>query len=173
MDNKIELRRFAKDLRKSLDVSGISRNITDNILSSDWYKKAENVMLFYPLADEVDLLSLISQEKNFYIPRVNGDNIEICPYNSGDELFISELGIMEPQTHEVNKSLIDIIFTPALMIDKNFYRLGYGGGYYDRLLNGYTGMKVGVVAEDLFVENLPVESYDVQLDCVVTEKKVY
>ena len=173
MDNKNELRRIAKECRKRLDILDISQRIAEHILEQDWYRRATDVMIFYPLDSEISLLSLMNSDKDFYLPRVCGKELEICPYKVGDELVVADYGVKEPKTFKADKDCIDIIFTPALMIDKNFHRLGYGGGYYDRLLSDYSGMKVGVVSEKLFVDNIPSDIYDVKLDFVVTEKGVY
>lgn len=173
MNNKILLRENAKSVRKTLKLQDISEKIVSNIKLQTWYKSARNVMIFYPLSDEINLMSLAIQDKNFYLPRVNGDDIEICPYKAGDELVTSKWGISEPKTSPVNLAQIDIIFTPALMIDKNFHRLGYGGGFYDRLMKDYAGVKAGVIPEKLYVDSIPVGDYDIPLDCVITETAVY
>lgn len=173
MNNKILFREKAKSVRKTLDIPNISEKIVSNIKTQSWFESARNVMIFYPLSDEINLLSLVTQDKNFYLPRVNGDDIEICPYKAGDELVTSKWGISEPKTSPVSLSQIDIIFTPALMIDKNFYRLGYGGGFYDRLMKDYSGVKAGVIPEELYVDTFPVSDYDIPLDYVITETAVY
>ena len=66
---KKELRITAKEIRKSLDIATVSKNIVAKILELDIYKSAKNVMIFYPLKDEIDLLKLAEDnDKNFYLP---------------------------------------------------------------------------------------------------------
>ena len=80
MENKIILRNKVKDLRKSLDVPKISSQIIRNIINLDLYKSAEHIMIFYPLQYEINLLGLIelSPDKNFYLPRMKGNDLECC-----------------------------------------------------------------------------------------------
>ena len=168
---KTELRERAKLKRRSLDISGISAGICRNIRSLDLYKRVESVMLFYPVVGEVNLLSLLNDDKSFYLPRVNGLELEVCPYRSGDELVLSSLKIPEPVTSPVNKSVPDIIFAPALCVDKEFYRLGYGKGYYDRFALGLEDKLFAVVADELVVDKIDTDEFDVRCAGYITEKK--
>lgn len=135
------------------------------------YNLSKHVMLFYPLSHEVNLLSLLDDDKYFYLPRVNGKELECCPYKRGDDLIISPLNIREPHCQAVDKSEIELVFTPALMADKKFNRLGYGGGFYDRFLEGLNAYKIIPIPEELLIDTLYVDSFDVCCDGVVTQKK--
>jgi 5-formyltetrahydrofolate cyclo-ligase len=65
---------------------------------------------------------------------------------------------------------LDVIIVPMLGFDKNLQRIGYGGGYYDRLLARYPkALKIGVCYEQGFVAELPVEAHDVPLNMIITE----
>ena len=57
------------------------------------------------------------------------------------------------------------------MADSNFYRLGYGGGFYDRFLKNLNAYKIIPIAEELLIDSLPIENIDVKCDCIVTQKK--
>ena len=133
MQDKKELRKKAKAIRNSLDIEQISEKIVENILNLEIYKKSRHIMLFYPLSHELNLLKLLnSEDKKFYLPKVRGEELFICPYKIGDELVISKFKTKEPTTNQVDPSILDIIFVPAMMADKNMHRLGYGGGFYDK-----------------------------------------
>ena len=67
MDVKQELREFAKGKRRTLDIGLISEEIVNNIRCSEVYRNSKEVMIFYPLANEVNLLGLLEDEKNFYL----------------------------------------------------------------------------------------------------------
>ena len=136
MNKKTELRLNAKEQRKNLNIAKISAEAVRLIRGNKLYKNSNHVMLFYPTKYEINLLSLLEDKKNFYLPRVKGKELEICPYKKDDELMLSDLHIKEPQTDPVEPDIIDLVIVPALMADKNNYRLGYGGGYYDRFLFG-------------------------------------
>ena len=169
--DKSELRKKAKQIRKSLKIDIISEQIVYNIRNSSLYQDAKNVMIFYPMKDEINLLPLLDDDKQFYLPRVNGDYIEICEYRKQNILKKSALGIYEPITCTQNPSILDIIYTPALMCDKDYCRLGYGGGYYDKFFKNSTAKKIIVIPEELTCESLPKEKFDILCDGIITQKK--
>lgn len=170
MNSKTELRTIAKEIRKNLKLDGISQKIVENIKTSAIYQSAKNIMLFYPTKYEINLISLTKDTvKNFYLPRVKDELLEVCPYKSGDKLVKSELNIYEPQTKSVDKNILDLVIIPALMVDKKGYRLGYGGGYYDRFLKDLSSHKAVVVANKLLTDNLPVDNYDIKCDFIFTD----
>ncbi len=169
MENKTNLRLWAKSIRKNLDTDAISRKISDKIRSLDVYKNAENVMIFYPLKYEINLLSLMEDNKQFYLPRVCGENLLVCPFAKCDRLAKSEFNVSEPLTESVSSDILDVVIVPALAVDTNNFRLGYGGGFYDRFLKGSKAYSIVPVPQKLIVEKLPVDDFDVPVDCVVTE----
>ena len=109
--------------------------------------------------------------KNFYLPKVNGDELSVCPYSFGDELTESEFGTSEPKSPPMNPDFLDLIFVPALMVDKDFYRLGYGCGFYDRFLskNAKNTIKIVPIPSALLVDSLPHDEFDFQIDISVDE----
>ncbi|MBO6272531.1 5-formyltetrahydrofolate cyclo-ligase [bacterium] len=171
MKNKSDLRLLAKSIRKNLDISSISEQIVSNIRELIFYKKSKHVMIFYPVGSEISLLELLEDNKNFYLPRVKNEELEVCPYQKGDSLCVSSLKINEPICDSVDKQILDIVFIPALMCDNGYCRLGYGGGYYDRFLKNIDAKKFVVIPEELLIENLPVEENDVKCDGYITQKK--
>ena len=74
---------------------------------------------------------------------------------------------------EVEVSYLDAVVMPCIAANKAGYRLGYGAGYFDRALAHYQGIKIGVLIEDCLIEEHFEESFDVQLDYIVTEKAIY
>lgn len=172
MDEKSHLRTKFKTLRKEIDIERVSAGICENIRAFDIYNQASNVMLFYPTKFEINLLPLLSDNKNFYFPRVNGLQLEVCPYSNDVEFKKSDYNINEPCSEPVSAEILDLIFVPALAADKSGYRLGYGGGFYDRFLplckNAVT---VIPIYEDFVIENLPVEVFDRKVDFIITNVK--
>ena len=67
---------------------------------------------------------------------------------------------------------LDLVIVPALTYDNEGYRLGYGGGYYDRYLCGLTAFTAGLARQKLFIKELPVEQHDIAVKCVITESLV-
>lgn len=174
MITKQELRKKAKEIRNSLDMKKLSEQIANNIKNFDIYKKANNVMVFYPFGNEIDLRGLLNDEKNFYLPKVKGKNLLVCPYKSGDELRTSDFNTQEPLSTSIDSAILDLVFVPALMADKKLNRIGYGGGFYDRFLSKLSSNIVKVVAipSILVVDEIPADDFDEFVDFVITEKSM-
>lgn len=168
MDKK-SLRIWAKNKRKEIDMASISAVLADKLVQTEEYKSSKNIMLFYPMPEEVNLLSLLKDEtKTFYLPRIKGNELECCPYCVGDELCESKFHTQEPTCQACNKTVIDIVITPALACDKNGYRLGYGGGFYDRFLADFKGIKVVCIPKELIIETVYPEKYDIKTDLIIS-----
>ena len=63
-----------------------------------------------------------------------------------------------------------LVLVPALCYDRQGFRLGFGGGYYDRWLEGYSGVRIGLCRERVLQDRLPTEPHDQRVDWVVTER---
>lgn len=172
MQTKLELRKKAKEIRHSLNMKKISEKIVENIRKNEIYKQSKNIMIFYPLKHEVDLRGLFEDNKNFYLPKVDGENMLVCPYKNGDKLTESAFKTLEPITTPVNPEIIDLVFVPALMVDENNHRLGYGGGFYDKFLSNHAlnSNKIVAIPSALIVKKLPSESFDAKIDAIICEE---
>ena len=168
MDAKTLLRIRFKEERKKIDIADISNSIVSNIRQSDFYRNSSNVMLFYPLKYEINLLDLLKDDKNFYFPKVDGENLSVCPYDKRVGFEKSKLNIFEPCSIPVTPDVLDLIFVPALAVDKNNYRLGYGGGFYDRFLVNSKALKVVPIFEGFVATELPHEEFDIPVDYIIT-----
>ncbi len=173
MESKIDLRSKFLTARKQIDIQKISQNIEKIILELDIYKKSNNIMLFYPTKYEINLLGLLADKsKNFYFPKVNAQDLLVCPYSSDVEFKKSSFNINEPCSEPVNPKILDLIFVPALAVDKNNFRLGYGGGFYDKFLKIVPdAFSIVPIAENFVVDYLPVDNFDVPVHRVITDVK--
>lgn len=173
--DKADLRKKAKDIRRGLDITELSSAIRSQIARMKEFQRAQNVLLYYPLEFELDLLSLCDSKKNFYLPRIEGENLLVCPYECGCELKTSCFKTLEPCSAPVSPEIIDFAIVPCLMADRQHFRLGYGGGFYDKFLPQlrHECVKIAAVANKLIVHELPVEKFDLPVDFVVTEKSVF
>ena len=162
------LRKYAKEIRKNLFSKNANSIANSRVQQSSLYKNSKNILIFYPLKYEFNFLELLNDDKNFFLPKVCGEKLQICPYKKEDILIKSDLNICEPCTKPINPNQINLAIVPALMADKNSYRLGYGGGFYDRFLAENPNIKtITVVFKELFVESLPHEEFDVIIDEII------
>lgn len=171
MFTKAELREKAKQVRSLLEMDKISEKIIESIRSAEIYNLAQHIMIFYPLKDEVNLLPLLKDNKNFYLPKVEGDELVVCPYKEGDALVTSKFNTKEPVSKPVHPDILDIILIPALMVGRNFYRIGYGQGFYDRFLlkNTMGAIRIVPISSLLVKDEVPFDEYDAQFDIILDE----
>jgi len=176
---KKEYRDFAKKLRAELAIEKISFEICENIKNQNFYKKSQNILGFYPFNSEISLIELYKDNsKSWFLPsiEISTKKMFIHPYKYSDKLIENRYKVPEPQTSkEINLEKLDLVFVPALMADKNGYRLGYGAGYYDRFLPllKEACIKVVPLPEKLFTESLASDKFDIPVNIIVTEKGVY
>ena len=80
--------------------------------------------------------------------------------------------IFEVDGNIIDKNLIDIILIPGIAFDEKMYRLGHGGGYYDRYLKDYPGKKIGLTYEKFIIDQIDdVNEFDIRMDKIVSEKR--
>lgn len=170
MTDKNELRIQAKNIRKNLNIKKISAVLVNLIRQNEVYQNSKHVMLFYPTEFEIDLRDLFNDNKNFYLPRVNEENLLVCPFDYNTNLKKSYFGIYEPCSNPVAPEILDLVIVPALIADKNGYRLGYGGGFYDKFISKYgkNFKTICAVPKELFTDKLPVCEFDQKVDIVIT-----
>lgn len=168
--NKKSLRICAKAEREKLDVEDLSLKIKEKLINTPEYKNSKNIMIFYPLKNEINLLDLLKDKsKNFYLPKVDGKDLLCCPYSEGDKTCISCFHTCEPTTEPCSKANIDLVIVPALACDKNGYRLGYGGGFYDRFLKNFDGIKISCIPKELVLDTIYPEKHDIKMDMIITD----
>jgi len=178
MQNKFELRKFAKDFRKTLNIKEVSEKILQIFFNTDIYNNAKNIALYYPIGDELDITPILAnKDKIFFLPKINdNDEMFFAKYDANKSLINGKYNIPEPSDIEkIDLNILDIMIVPGLMADKNGHRLGYGKGYYDKLFyhNNFAGLKVVFIPEKLFINNLPVDANDMPVDIIITENHVY
>lgn len=134
---------------------------------------AEKILMYHSLPDELStrrFLEKWSGRKSFFLPRVNGVNLDILPYNES-RLELGAFHIEEPTGSDtVDPSEMEMIIVPAVAYDRKGNRLGRGKGFYDRLLKTTKATKVGVGYEFQMLDELPVEPHDVKMDIVITQQ---
>lgn len=142
----------------------------------DWLAKQSGTWgTFTPLPDELPVAALIPRTSHlkWVYPRSAGhDDIEFHHVDSKGWVQGRYTKEPHPGSPKVEKSEIAGLLIPAIAIDRFGHRLGRGGGYYDRFLNSYSGVKIAVVPSTRFVPEVPVEPHDIAVDAVSTESKL-
>ncbi len=188
VEAKVELRKKILARIRSLSEDEIerrSKNVARNISGLSIYKKSRVIMGYYPLKGEVNLLGMFRKvlgQKKVCFPVIEQRRKNLIPYYVGnlEEDFVKgPYGVMEPDVHKATPASvdeIDLVLVPGVAFGENKYRLGRGGGFYDRFLSQLDGhtAKVGVAMDCQIVPDLPVNlSHDQPVDWVVTETKVF
>jgi 5-formyltetrahydrofolate cyclo-ligase len=186
LSEKKKIRVKIKNLLDSLSVQTHklkSRIITDALLKSDEYREAETIFIYYPFRKEIDTREIIkdalAKNKKIALPKVSGSEIKIF-FITGvkKDLKPGSFDILEPdisRCQEADLKNIDLVIVPGLCFDLNFNRLGYGGGFYDRILEKLDKkVKKIALAFDLQIfNNVPACSHDKKVDIIITESNIY
>lgn len=176
LKDKAELRSAMKRLRAdALDRLERNRKIFEKFFTLDEVAHGQNFFMYASFGDEVNtweiMNELFARGKDIFLPRVEGDQIVFSQY-TGQELRRSSYGIFEPIEPKSDKPP-DVIVLPLLAADRNLYRLGYGGGYYDRYLAQHRGgLKIGIAFDFQLVENVFAQTHDIAVDVLVTDRTV-
>tara|TARA_B110000971_G_scaffold39399_1_gene38320 strand:- start:42 stop:587 length:546 start_codon:yes stop_codon:yes gene_type:complete len=134
---------------------------------------------YYPVNFEVDDLELLKKiEKNKFtisLPVIKKNfKMDFYKWSFSDILKINKYGIPEPETKNIVYP--DVILVPLVAFDNNLNRLGYGGGYYDRLINKLSKkkkiIKIGLALSVQKIDKVPINKYDQKLDYIVTNKYI-
>lgn len=177
--NKRFLRRKIKNMRLALsemEKAVAADSIFTRLESLAPFMMAQKILMYHSLPDEVEthrFLKKWSGRKKFFLPRVNGVNLEILPYEES-RLELGSFHIEEPTGEEVaDPSTIELVIVPAVAYDSKGNRLGRGKGYYDRLLPSTRATKIGVAYQFQMLDEIPAESHDVPVDIVITDTDIY
>lgn len=172
---KKEIRNKIKGLRRMLterEKSDAAHEVFDRLEQTAAFLMAEHILMYHSLPDElstIDFLRKWGGRKKFYLPRVNGVNLDILPYEES-RLELGAFHIEEPVGNDtVDPSGLELIIVPAVAFDRTGNRLGRGKGFYDRLLSGTSATKIGVGYEFQLLDEIPAEPHDVKMDMVITQ----
>ena len=179
MQIKNELRKKLKSKRKNIEKKAQSDEfIRENLICSDLYLEAGQVLFYAALEDEINIDECITDAlmlgKKVALPVCTDDNGNMSFYyiNSIKDLKSGFFGVREPDINKCEK-VTDfsgaVCIVPAIAYDKSGYRLGYGKGYYDRFLKNNSLISVGVCYNELIEDNLPKDEYDIPVNYIITQ----
>lgn len=182
--HKKELRNMMKNNLNELDKENYhekSACIHKKVLQESVVRNAKVIGITLSAFPEVDTWNLIkkiwSQGKKAVVPKCEPKTkmMKFYEITSFDQLEIVYMHLHEPITHlttEVPKEKIDCLIVPGLAYDRQGFRLGFGGGYYDRFLSDFKKSTLSLAFYMQIVEKIPTDDYDVPIEKIITEKEI-
>jgi len=178
MTDKRTLRESMRAMRKALSAQEqlrASGALCERILSFAPFREAACVMAYIACRGEIDLAPVIGeileQGKTLALPRCEaGGRLTARRVASLSRLVPGTFGLMEPaqDAEIVPPEEIGLILVPGTAFDRDGFRLGQGGGYYDRFLQHTDAVRVGVCHDMALLERVPREAHDIRMDAVIT-----
>lgn len=180
--NKKECRRAVKNEIEELSEAYIAfsnNGIFENFICLPEFKNAKAIFAYISEKREPDtvkiILKALDMGKTVALP-ISYDNGRMEPriIYSLDDLVIGKYGIPAPENDApiLRDEDIELIIVPAMTFNRQGFRLGRGGGYYDRFLEKSKAFSVGLGREKL-IREIPLQSHDMSVSCLVTEAGVY
>lgn len=158
----------------------MGNTIIDTFKSTDFYKNAEMIMIYISFGTEIHnhefIKDALAEGKKILVPVTFHEPRMMKPslLKSFDDLEPGYYNILSPKEESINyvdKSEIDVIIVPGAIFDKEGYRIGYGGGYYDRFLADLKIPKISFAFEMQLTDEVPKEDFDVPVNYIITEKR--
>ena len=175
---KSKLRKKILKIREKINKNNIQINFNQLIKILKIEKTNKKIIGgYYPVNFEIDDLALLKKfEINRFVislPVIKKNfQMDFYKWTFSDPLKINKYGIPEPEIKNIVYP--DILLIPLVAFDKNLNRLGYGGGYYDRLIKKLSKkkkiIKIGLALSIQEIDKVPINAYDQKLDYIVTNK---
>lgn len=153
-----------------------ARRAFDLLETTAAFMLSEHILLYNSLPDELSTREFIDRwtdRKHFYLPRVNGVNLDVLPYHRS-HLHLGAFRIEEPTGDDLTDvSILDLVIVPGVAYDRRGNRVGRGKGYYDRLLSTIDALTVGMGYDFQVVDEIEAEEHDIQVDYVITDAGIH
>jgi 5-formyltetrahydrofolate cyclo-ligase len=180
--SKVELRGEMRRLRAAIPPEERARGagrIEDRVMALDEVRAARAVLLFYAFGSEVATRAiserLHAEGKRLLLPFLGLEGMEAAEVRPGAPLVSTAYGPREPP-HRValDPAAVDVVITPGLAFDRRGYRLGYGGGHYDRYLSRLRpeASSVGLAFSIQVIDRIPEDPFDQRVHLIVTDVEV-
>ncbi len=185
-----DIRKLIREQRKKLSTQEqLKASIATCSLLHDsvLFQESQHIAFYIANDGEIDPAPLMEKafqlNKHCYLPILHTNKIGhlgFTEFQKGDALVKNKYGIPEPSNRdEIESVQLDIVFVPLVAFDINGNRLGMGKGYYDKTFeflkdaNRHKPKLIGLAHEFQRYDRINAESWDIPLDCIVTEKKIY
>lgn len=157
-----------------------SYRIRNRFLGTAEFQEAETIAITVSRSTEVDTRTIIeacwAAGKTVVVPKCNTKDKTMLfrSIHSFEQLETVYLDLQEPNpltTECVRKKEIDLVIVPGVVFTMDGYRIGYGGGYYDRYLEAYCGMTLSLAFELQLADEVPIEKHDLPVGKIITEER--
>lgn len=158
------------------------RKIHISFQNTSDYTESKKILIYVSFGSEIDthrlIVNALDAGKTVCVPITERKTHTITPSQilSMDELEPGEYGILAPKPDKIRPvpgEIIDLTLVPGLAFDRNGYRIGYGGGYYDRFFEKYPhGKKIALCYDFQLQDSIPLNSFDIPVDILITESKL-
>jgi 5-formyltetrahydrofolate cyclo-ligase len=178
---KASLRKKITDARNGLSQNERwikSQEIGKRLFHLPAFVRASTIMFFASFRSEVDTIQMIrkalAEGKHIVMPKVKGKTLFLYEIKDFDkDTTPGTWGIPEPhERRPVRLDVVDLMIVPGLAFDEQGNRLGYGAGYYDRVISRYEGPTIALAFEAQIVPLVPVTDHDCPIKQIVTEKRI-
>ena len=177
MSKKIVRKKILLYRKINFKLISVKYSLLKEILKKFNFSKKKKIGAYYPINYEIECFEILKKlEQIGYkisLPVIKRKNeMDFFEWSFDDPLHVGKMGIPEP--HQIKKVYPDVILVPLVAYDKYNYRLGYGGGYYDRYIQKISKRKkiltIGLAFSFQKVNKLPINDNDKKLDFILTEK---
>ena len=160
---KEKARLYALEIRKNENKIIASNNVIEALIKSNILNEYKKIGIYYPMGKEIDIMPLVDfyKDKEFYLPKTN-ENLSFIKYDGN--LIKGPFNTKEPIGLPIERDLIECFLIPCVAITSDMKRIGYGKGYYDKYLNGYKGLKIGICYKNASNLEVQMDDFDLELD---------
>lgn len=159
----------------------LSYKISQALFLDPYWKDSESIGITISKIPEVDTYQIIrkawEEKKKIVIPKClpKQKKMDFRTLTAFDQLESVYYGLFEPietQTELMEKNKIDLLIVPGLGFTRTGYRLGFGGGYYDRYLKDYHGKTLSLAFHQQVMSELPIEEHDIPVLKIITDQEI-
>ena len=169
-----EIKSFSGDERHTYE-----EKMRSQLISSNLWKNAEIIGITIANGFEWDTKKIIKtawkQGKRVCVPKClpKYKKMHFYQIENFEQLEIVYYNLLEPkptETKKIDKEMIDLLVVPGVVFNNEGYRIGFGGGYYDRFLTNFKNETVSILHSKQLVKDLPIEKHDIAVKHLLTEK---
>ena len=169
LKTKYEVRREIKN--KAYDNNNTHNFISENLLSLVQDIPHSNLGVYYPMLNEIDITSIFKQLNHLCLPKMNNNELFFTRFKPFDTMLIKNtFGFFETDNSDIIYP--ELVIAPGLAFNIKGGRIGRGMGHYDKYFSKNKVITIGVCYETSLYEDFEQETFDVQMNYIVTDKRI-